>query len=73
MAFIAAVGLALQDLPANPIIVKIIEPKHDPTGLVRLSEILIGSLGLTGALLLLAALLGAVTAGLMYWVRSRQS
>jgi hypothetical protein len=73
MAFIAFLTLAVQDLPASPIIVRIIEPKKDPTGLGRLSEILVGSLGLTGALLLLAALLGVLLAGLTYWVRSRQS
>ena len=73
MAVIALVALALQDLPGSPIIVRIIEPKSDPTGLGRLSEVMVGSLGLTGALLLLAALLGALMAGLTYWVRSRQS
>jgi hypothetical protein len=52
-----------------PIIVKLIEPAVDPVGL---AEILIGALGLTGAMLLLAALLGAVVAGVLFLVRSRR-
>ena len=55
--------------PSPPIIVKLIEPRRDPTGL---AEVLIGALGLSGALTLLAVLLGVVLGGLMYWVRSRQ-
>jgi hypothetical protein len=47
-------------------IVKLIEPQRDPTGL---AGVLIGALGLSGALTLLAVLLGIVLAGLMYWMR----
>jgi hypothetical protein len=54
--------------PSDPIIVKIIQPPHDPTGL---TEVLIGSLGLTAAIVLLAVVCGAVLAGVMFWVRSR--
>ena len=49
-------------------IVKLIEPARDPTGL---ADVLLGSLGLTGVLALAAVVLGAVLAGLMFWVRSR--
>jgi hypothetical protein len=53
----------------EPIIVKIVEqPNADPTGL---ADVLIKSLGLIGALVLIAVLLGVVTAGLMFWFRSR--
>ena len=56
--------------PASPIVVKIIEPpaKSDLAGL---ADVLLGSLGLTGVIVLAAVLLGAVMAGVMFWVRSR--
>jgi hypothetical protein len=56
--------------PAPPIIVKIIqpEPKSDLEGL---SDVLLGSLGLTGIITLGALLLGVLMAGVMFWVRSR--
>jgi hypothetical protein len=55
--------------PLDPIIVKIIEPGNtDPTGL---ADVLITTLGLIGVLVLVAVLFGVVTAGLMFWFRSR--
>jgi hypothetical protein len=49
--------------------VKIVEPAGgDPTGL---SDVLIGALGLTGVLILVAVLLAAVFAGLLFLWRSR--
>jgi ABC-type phosphate transport system permease subunit len=54
--------------PEPPIIVKIVEPPGDPTGI---ADVLIGSLGLTGVITLLAVVLGALLAGVMFWVRSR--
>ena len=53
---------------SQPIIVKLVEPKTDPTGL---SDIIIGSLGLAGALALVTLALGAVIAGVLFFVRSR--
>ena len=50
------------------IIVKLIETPHDPTGL---ADVLIGSLGLTGAIVLLAVVSGAIFAGILFWYRSR--
>ena len=47
---------------------KIVEPEGDPTGL---SDVLIGALGLTGALILIAVLLAAVFAGLLFLWRAR--
>ena len=54
----------------TPIMVKLIEPRKDPTGL---ADVLLGALGLAGALTLLAVLFGAVLAGVMYWIRSRSA
>jgi hypothetical protein len=62
--------LRAQSQPSSPIIVKIIqpEPKSDLEGL---SDVLLGSLGLTGVITLAALLLGAVLAAVMFWFRSR--
>ena len=59
-----------QSQPGKPIIVKIIppEPKSELSGL---ADVLLGSLGLTGIIVVAAVLLGAVMAGVMFWVRSR--
>ncbi len=61
-----------QAQPANPIIVKITEPaaKSELSGL---ADVLLGSLGLTGVIVLAAVVLGAALAGVMYWVRRRQT
>jgi hypothetical protein len=58
---------AQQSAPA-PIIVKIIEPDNDPIGL---ADVVIGALGLSGALAVCAILLGVVLAGVLFLVRSR--
>ena len=63
-------GLVLQAQPSSPVIVKIVEPKKDPTGL---ADVLIGALGLSGALFLLAVLAAAVFGALLFWLRSRKS
>jgi hypothetical protein len=52
----------------TPIVVKLIEP-HEK----GLDEVLIGSLGLTGVIVLAAVVLGVALAGLMFWLRSRSA
>jgi len=47
----------------KPIIVKIVETPHDPTGL---SGVLIGALGLTGFIVLCAVLFGVAFAGALF-------
>ena len=56
--------------PQQPIIVKIVEPPGDPTGL---AAVLIGALGLTGVIVVIAVVLGVVMAGLLFWIRSRSA
>ena len=51
-----------------PVIVKLLEPTGDPFGI---ADLIISALGLTGAMLLLAVLLGALMAGVLFLVRSR--
>jgi len=60
-----------QSQPSSPIIVKIIEPAKSE--LSSLSDVLIGSLGLTGVITLAALLMGVLMAAVMFWVRSRQA
>ena len=59
--------------PSSPVIVRIISPPKDTTGLSTLADVLIGSVGLTGAIVLLAFVLGAALAGVMYWFRRRSA
>lgn len=54
----------------KPVIVKIIETPHDPTGL---ADVFIGALGLTGFILLIAVVLGLAFAGLLFWYRRRSA
>jgi hypothetical protein len=54
----------------DPIIVKIIEPPSDVSGL---ADVLLGALGLTGVIVAAAVLCGFVFAGLIYFVHSRQA
>jgi hypothetical protein len=61
---------AQQAPPSSPIIVKIIEPPHSE--LSSLAGILIGSLGLTGFLVLMALAVGALVGGVMFVLRSRR-
>ena len=56
--------------PASPIIVKIIETPNSE--LSSLAGVLIGSLGLTGFLVLMALAVGAVVGGVMFFVRSKR-
>ena len=61
-----------QSPPAKPIIVKIIPPEAK-SELSGLADVLLGSLGLTGIIVVAAVLAGALMAGVMFWVRSRES
>jgi hypothetical protein len=60
----------MQADPINPVIVKIIEPPKDPTGL---ADVLVGALGLTGVLGVAAILIGIATGAVIFWMRSRRS
>jgi hypothetical protein len=53
----------------GPVIVRIVETPHDPTGL---ADVLIGVLGLSGVLGLAAIVIGMALGGLLFWVRSRR-
>lgn len=56
--------------PSAPIIVKIIEPPGDPTGL---ADVLLGALSITGALVVGALVLGLLFGGVLFWLRRRSA
>ena len=58
----------LSQQPQTPIIVKLVETPRDPTGL---ASVMIGALGLTGVLVLIALVLGLLAGGILYFARSR--
>ena len=55
----------------EPIIVRIIEPPGGELG--ALGDVLVGALGLAGAITVLAVLAGIVVGALLFWIRSRRS
>lgn len=61
-----AVYFSASQVPSNPVIVKIIPPKED-----SLSDVLVGALGVTGVMVLIALVAAVVFAGVLFWVRSR--
>jgi hypothetical protein len=68
---VSAQRLSLSQEQSKPIIVSI--PKDPPKSeLSGLADVLLGSLGLTGIIVIAAVLMGALMAGVMFWVRSRQ-
>lgn len=52
----------------EPIIVNIVEPKSEISGL---ADVLIGSLGLTGLLVLASVVAAVGFAAILFWIRSR--
>jgi hypothetical protein len=52
---------------SEPIIVKLVEPHQ-----TNVADVLIGALGVTGVLVMVAAVAGIVAGGLLYWIRARQ-
>jgi len=54
----------------RPFIVKLVELPSDPTGL---ADVLIGALGLTGVIVIMAVLLGFVLGAVLFWIRSRST
>jgi hypothetical protein len=59
----------IQAQPTKPIVVKILDSPN--TELKGLSDVLLGSLGLTGVLVLGALLAAVVFGSVLFWIRSR--
>jgi len=58
------------DTPLTPIIVQV---PDTPVAEIGVIDILLGSLGITGLLLVMSALLGFVVAAVIFWLRRRSS
>jgi hypothetical protein len=56
--------------PASPIIVKIIEPPRDPTGI---AGVVVQAMGFTAVVAVCALLLGGLLAAVIVWIRSRSA
>jgi hypothetical protein len=63
-------ALGAQGQPSSPIIVKIIQPPSEASGL---ADVLIGSLGLSGVIALGSILVGLLFAAVLFWFRSRSA
>lgn len=55
--------------PSGPIIVRVVEEPAKETTVV---DVLLGSIGLTGVLLIIAALAGLALGGLLVWLKKRR-
>lgn len=62
---------ALQRQPSDPVVITITEPEKSEFS--QLSDVLLGSLGLTGVLVLGSILAACLFAGVLFWLRSRES
>jgi len=58
--------------PKPPVIVKLIEPPSDPTG-IGIAHVILQAMGFTAVVTLLAISLGVVLAAIMFWLRRRQA
>ena len=63
--------MGLRAFSQPPVTVRIIAPPEDPTG--GLGDVLLGSLGLTGVMVLVALAAGAIFAGVLFYIRSRSN
>jgi hypothetical protein len=61
---------AQQTQPSSPIMVKIDQPKNDPTG--GLADVLIGALGLSGVLFLIAVVAAMAFGSILFWLRRQK-
>lgn len=60
----------MQQQPSSPIIVKIVELPHDPTGL---ADVLLGAIGVAGVITLIAVVCGVLFAGALFLIRRWRS
>jgi hypothetical protein len=55
-------------IQSAPVIVRLIEPKRDPTGL---AHVFLDALGLTGVIVVAALVAAVIFGGVLFWIRSR--
>ena len=64
LAILQASYASLQ--PSNPIIVKIVPPEEE-----NLYDVMVGALGITGVMVVVALVAAVIFGVTLYWVRSR--
>ena len=57
----------------KPIIVKIIKPPEDRTGLAQLARVIYDVLGLVGVIVVLVCVVGLLAGSIVFWIRRRRS
>ena len=60
-------------LQTKPIIVKIIKPPEDRTGLSQLAHVIYDVLGLVGVIIVLVCVVGLLAGSMVFWIRRRRS
>jgi hypothetical protein len=59
-------------IQTRPIIVKIISPPEDRTGLVQLAHVIYDVIGLVGVIIVVVCVVGLIAGSLLFWVRKRR-
>jgi uncharacterized membrane protein YkvI len=57
----------------KPIIVKIIKPPEDRTGLIQLAHVIYDVLGLVGVIIVLVCVVGILAGSIVFWIRRRRT
>ena len=60
-------------IQTKPIIVKIIKPPEDRTGLSQLAHVIYDVLGLVGVIIVLVCVGGLLAGSIVFWIRRRRS
>jgi hypothetical protein len=59
-------------IQTKPIIVKIIKPPEDRTGLTQLAHVIYDVIGLVGVIVVLVCVVGLIAGSFMFWIRRRK-
>ena len=56
----------------KPVIVRIIQPPEDRTGLSQLAHVIYNVFGLVGVIIVVVCVVGLIAGSLIFWLRRRQ-
>jgi hypothetical protein len=60
-------------IQTQPIIVKIIKPPEDRTGLSQLAHVIYSVFGLVGVTIIIVSVVGLAIGGFLFWIRRRSA
>jgi len=60
-------------IQTKPIIVKIIQPEQDRTGLSQLAHVIYSVFGLVGVTIILVSIVGLALGSFLFWIRRRSA